>query len=116
MKNKTGYRLRTTAGRIGGALLFLLTGCYIFVSLGIFSLGLIAFPSALLGRLGLLTVISDLAPLALMLISGGILLLGTGMSLCIIPVCAALTGRLKRISRTAEILGKKAAYEETQTS
>jgi hypothetical protein len=116
MTSKHRYRLRTAAGRIGGALLFLLTVCYIFAALGIFSLGLIAFPSALLGRLGLLTVISDLAPLALMLISGGILLLGTGMSLCIIPVCIALTGRLKRISRTAEIFGKKAAYEETQTS
>ena len=116
MTNKRKYRLWTAAGRIGGTVLFLLTVCYIFAALGIFSLGLIVFPSALLGRLGILTVTSDLDSFALMLICGGILLLGTGMSLCIIPLCGALVGRLKRISRKAAILGKKAAYETNEVS
>lgn len=116
MKSKHGYRLRAAAGRVGGALLFLLTVCYIFAALGALTLGLIVFPSVLLGRLGMLTVTSDLAPGALLLISGGILLLGAGMSLCIIPICGALIGRLKRISRKAELLGKKAAYETNEAT
>ncbi|MCR4779695.1 MAG: hypothetical protein K5876_01225 [Ruminiclostridium sp.] len=116
MTSKHGYRLRTAAARIGGAVLFLLTVCYIFAALGILSLGLIAFPSVLLGRLGLLTVTSDLAPAALMLISSGILLVGAGMSLCIIPICSALINRLKSISRTVGILRKKASNETTEAS
>jgi len=117
MRKGFKYRARIAAGRTGGFILFLLTVCYIFAALGLFSLGLILFPSAMLGRLGLLTVMSDMASLALILICGGVLLLGAGMSLCIIPLCTALVGRLKRIEKTASILGRKAAaYEETGAS
>ena len=116
MRKGFKYRARIAASRTGGVILFLLTACYIFAALGLFSLGLIIFPSAMLGKLGLLTVMSDIAPLALILISGGVLLLGTGMCLCIVPLCRALVGRLKRIEKTASILGKKAAYEEIRAS
>ncbi len=116
MRESRKYRLRIAAERLTGAVLFLLTACYIFLSLGVFSLGLIVFPSTMLGRLGFLTVTSDVSPTALLLICGGVLLLGAGMSLCIIPICAALITKLKKIGRTVSVLGKKAAYEENKVS
>ena len=116
MRESRKYRLRIGADRIAGAVLFILTACYIFVSLGVLSLGLIVFPSAMLGRLGLLTVTSDISQTALIMLCGGTLLLGTGMCLCIIPICAALITKLKKIRKTASILGKKAAYEENKVS
>ncbi len=116
MRNSRKYRLRIAAGRFAGTILFLLTACYIFISLGVLSLGLIVFPSAMLGQLGFLTVTRDISQPALLLLCGGALLLGTGMSLCIIPICASLIEKLKKTGRTASILGKKAAYEENKIS
>lgn len=116
MKESRKYRLRIAADRLEGVILFLLTACYIFTALGVLSLGLIVFPSAMLGRLGFLTVTSDISQTALLLLCGGTLLLGAGMSLCIIPICASLITKLKKIRKTASILGKKAAYEENKVS
>lgn len=117
MTDARKYRLRIAADRAACGVLFLLTVLYIFTAVGILSLGLIVFPSALLGRLGMLTVTSDISGTALMLICGGTLLTGLGMSLCIIPVCAALIAKMKKTRKTASILGKKAAaYEENKIS
>ena len=105
------------AGRAGMVLLFAFTACYVFAALGFFSLGIVTFPSALLGHFGMLTVTSDIAPDALLLITGGILLLGGGLSFGIIPLCAASYDIFRRFVKSSA-LRRERMYnnEEDQTS
>ena len=102
----------TAAGIVKAVLLFILNVCHIFVSLGLLAFGVIMLPAVLLGRTGLLVMMTDLAQLPLLLISSGILLLGLGMCFCIVPMCGASYGALKDIMRAAEIRGKIAREEK----
>ena len=85
---------------------------YLFLSIGLFVLGIIVLPSALLGFAGVLTVVTDLSRTALLLISGGILLTGAGMCLGAAAVCRKAFGFYQRISKTARIKKEKASEEE----
>lgn len=106
MDKRSGL-MRIFAGRVRVVLIFLLDLCYVFASLLLLSLGLTAFPSVLLGHYGILAVTSDIAPMPLMMMSGGVLLLGTGLSLCIIPVCKASFGVFVRISKENDICRRR---------
>ena len=97
-------------------LIFTADACYIFTALGLFSFGVVALPCVLLGETGLLTVISDLAPLPLLLISGGIMLNGLGLSLGIIPLCSASYGAYIRFRRSAAARRERSVYEEDKAS
>lgn len=116
MKYRTRYRIYNFAGRIGSVLLFVIAACYVFTALGLFSLGIVAFPSVLLGRLGILTVTSDISGGALLMISGGVLLLGTGMCLGAVPVCASFYGIFRRFLKSSAVRRERAYNEEDQTS
>ncbi len=105
----------TAAGIAGAVLLFILNVCYIFVSLGLLAFGVIMLPAVLLGRTGMLVMMTDLAQLPLLLISGGVLLLGLGMCFCILPICNASYGVLKGILKAAEVRGKLAREEQAET-
>ncbi|MBR5089099.1 MAG: hypothetical protein IK093_06710, partial [Ruminiclostridium sp.] len=104
------------AGRFGLILLFLLNACYVFAALGLFSFGIVAVPCVLLGRLGVLTVTSDLAPTALLLISCGVLFLGAGMSFGIIPLCSASYGVYGRFVKKASVRRERMFNEEDTIS
>ena len=65
---KALYCLYIFFGALAFFLLFLLNFLYIFVALGLLSLGLIAFPSSLLGAAGIINIVTDLSGGALMLI------------------------------------------------
>ena len=93
---KLGYYLYFIGGSLGLVLLFLLNFCYLFIAAGLTALGIIAFPSVLLGIIGFLTVITDLGTLPLLLISGGSLLLGGGLCLGTVKVCPASLSLLHR--------------------
>ncbi|MBO6228955.1 MAG: hypothetical protein J6O50_00180 [Ruminiclostridium sp.] len=109
-------RLFICAGYAGTAALFLLGVCYIFAALGLFSFGVVSVPCILLGKIGMLTVISDLAPLPLAMICGGALLAGLGMSLGIIPLCISFYGVYTRFARSAAIRRERMFNEEDKTS
>ena len=106
MDRRSGL-MRIFAGRVRIVVIFLLDFCYVFAALLLLSLGLTAFPSVLLGHFGILAVTSDIAPIPLMMMSAGILLLGIGLSLCIIPVCKSSFEVFVRISREIGIYRKK---------
>lgn len=108
--------LNIYAGYALAVLIFIADACYIFAALGLFSFGVVALPCVLLGKTGLVTVISDLAPAPLLLISGGILLTGLGLSLGIIPLCSASYGAYKRLRRSAAARRERTVYEEDKTS
>ena len=112
----TGHRLRDASDTAAMILLFILNVCYIFAALGLLAFGVIMLPAALLGRTGLLVITTDLAPLPLLLISGGVLLLGLGMCFCIIPVCGASYGVLRRVMKTKEIRAKQRSEHSADTS
>ena len=101
---------------VGTAGLFLLVALYVFTALGLLSLGVIVFPAVLLGRAGVLVITTDLGELPLMMISGGILLVGAGTSLCIIPVCKASYELLKRFMKTLRIRRESELNEEDKTT
>ena len=109
-------RINIFAGYAIPVLIFIAVACYIFAALGLFSFGVVALPCVLLGKTGLVTVISDLAPAPLLLISGGILLAGLGLSLGIIPLCSASYGAYKRLRRSAAARRERTVYEEDKTS
>ncbi len=112
MRYRTFFRVYYTFGRIGLALLFALTACYVFAALGLLSLGIVAFPSVLLGRLGILTVTSDIQSGALLFLSAGALLLGAGMSFGVIPVCRAAYGVLVRFGKRSAVRRERAYNDE----
>ncbi len=86
---KLRYYIFLIFGTAGMSALFLLVFAYLFLSLGTFSLGLIAAPAALLGPAGVIHITTDLPPAALLSVSLGLLLLGFGMCLGALIVCPA---------------------------
>lgn len=108
---KLGYYLYFIGGSLGLLLLFLLNFCYLFIAAGLTALGIIAFPSVLLGIIGFLTVITDLGTLPLLLISGGALLLGGGLCLGTVTVCPASLSLLHRF-RVSLGYRKERVYNE----
>lgn len=103
-------------GLIKLILLFCLTACYLFAALGLLSFGIVSVPCLLLGRRGVLTVTSDLAPDALLLICTGSLLMGIGMSLGAVPICRFAYGVYTRTARAAAIRRERAFDEEDGTA
>ncbi len=112
----TSDRLYIYAGGIGMVLLFFAVAAYIFVSLGMLSFGVVALPCVFFGKLGFLTIISDLDPGALMLVSGGMLLLGAGMCFGMIPLCSAAYGVYVRFLRSSAIRRERIFNEKDQSS
>lgn len=107
---KAAYCLYIFFGAFGFFLLFLLNFLYIFVALGLLSLGLIAFPSSLLGAAGIINIVTDLSGMSLMLISGGALLTGLGMCLCAAGLCSGSLGLFRRFLKRAGFK-RQALYE-----
>lgn len=114
--SRIGNFMRSAGSAACGILIFVLTALYVFVSLGLLSLGIVTFPSVMLGRLGLLTVTTDLAEPVMLLGSAGVLLIGTGMSLCMLSVCAKAYTAVSGIVKRAEIRRKRIRNEENKTS
>ena len=115
MKNRKDI-LYIYAGYAEMVLLFVLNACYAFAALGLFSFGVVALPCVLLGRAGMLTVTSDLAPDELLAVSAGILLLGLGMSAGALPVFKASYEAYGRFRKTSAIRRERMFNEEDQTS
>lgn len=92
---KTRYYGFLILGTAGMAALFLLNFLYLFLALGLFSLGLIAVPAALLGAADVIHITTDLPFPSLLFVSSGILLLGFGMCLGAFVVCPASVSRLR---------------------
>ena len=111
-KSGTDYRLYLTGSFIRLLLLFVCVFLYLFMSIGLFVLGMIALPSSLLGAMGVLTVVTDLSGTALLLISGGILLVGAGMCVGAAVVCPAAFRVYKRTEKTARLKKEKASEED----
>ncbi|MDE7234678.1 MAG: hypothetical protein K2N29_06420 [Ruminiclostridium sp.] len=76
---KLHHTVRLCLGAVGAVLLFLLNFCWLFAAIGLFSLGLAAFPATLLSAAGVIHVTSDLSLLPLLLVSIVTLLLGFGL-------------------------------------
>lgn len=115
MKDK-GYTAYVFFGRAGFILLFLLDAAYIFAALGILSFGVVSLPCVLLGQRGIFIIVSDLAPNALMLICAGAFMLGLGLSLGMIPLCAASYGAYSRFAKKTAILRERMSDEEDKAS
>ena len=116
MRYRSFFRVWYFFGCVGLVMLFIVTACYVFAALGLLALGVVAFPSVMLGRLGILTVTSDIQSGALLLISAGVLLLGAGMSFGAIPVCRSAYGVLSRFVKRAAVRRERAYNEEDTTS
>lgn len=78
---KSGFCLRLIVGTAGFFMLFIADFLFIFFSLAVFSLGLIVFPSALLGIFDMLIIITDVGLPVLALSGLGAILLGAGLCL-----------------------------------
>ena len=76
-----GFCLRLIVGMAGFFMLFIADFLLIFFALAVFSLGLIVFPSALLGIFGIVIIITDVGLPALALLGLGAILFGAGLCL-----------------------------------
>ena len=108
---RLSYYLYLFGGITGLCLLFLLNFIYIFLAIGLTVLGIIAFPSVLLGLMGVITVITDLSTLSLLLISLGILFLGAGMCMGTAAVCPGSLSLLHRFTVSLGYRRKRAEDE-----
>lgn len=108
---RLGYYLYLFGGITGLCLLFLLNFLYIFVATGLTVLGIITFPSVLLGIMGIITIITDLGALPLFLISVGFLFLGAGMCMGTATLCPASLNLLHRFTVTLGYKRKRAEDE-----
>lgn len=108
---RLSYYLYLIGGIMGLSLLFLINFLYIFTAIGLTVLGIIAFPSVLLGTMGVVTIITDLETLPLLLISMGILLLGAGMCFGTAALCP---GSLNLLHRFTVTLGYKRKQAENE--
>lgn len=108
---KAVYFFRIVSGIIGFTILFLLIFLYIFTALGLFSAGIIVFPSSLLGMIGMLDIITDIGLPVLCVLGLGMLLLGGGMCLGAAVVCPAPINRLHSFIKAAE-WQKRRLYDE----
>lgn len=91
---KAAYYLRLFFGKIGFIILFFLNFIFIFTALGVFALGLIVFPTAFLGLIGVLPVISSLGLPVLLMGGIGMILFGGGMCLGAVFMCRASVNSL----------------------
>ncbi len=108
--------MRNIAERVGLVLLFIFDACCVFIALGLLSFGTVALPSVLLGRRGVLTVTTDLAPTALLLICAGALLLGAGMCIGVIPLLSSSYEAYRRVVKKAALTEERGNDEEGGTS
>ena len=108
--------MRNIAERVGLVLLFIFNACCAFAALGLLSFGTVALPSVLLGQRGVLTVTTDLAPTALLLICAGTLLLGAGMCIGMIPLMSASYDVYKRTVKKAALAAERDEDEESGAS
>lgn len=108
---KAGYFFRLVSGIFGFIMLFLLIFLYIFTALGLLSAGLIVFPSALLGIMGALDIITDVGLPVLCMLGMGMLLLGGGMCLGTAVVCPAAVNRLHSFIKGTQ-WRKRRLYDE----
>ena len=114
--SKSGNFLRGAGTAVVGVTIFALTACYVFVALLLLSLGIVTFPSVMLGKLGFLTVTTDLAEPVMLIGSAGVLLVGLGMSFCMFPVCVKAYMTVSGMIRKAEIRRKRILNEENKTA
>lgn len=108
---RLSYYLYLFGGITGFCLLFLLNFIYIFIAIGLTVLGIIAFPSVLLGIMGVITIITDLGTLPLLLISAGFLFLGAGMCMGTAALCPGSLSLLHRFTVTLGYKRKRAENE-----
>ncbi len=99
---RIGYIFRLFFGGTAFFLLFIFDFIFIFLALAIFSLGLIVFPSAVLGMLDVLVITTDIGLLSLALGGIGGLLLGGGMCFASIFLCIGSVNRLRYFRKGTE--------------
>lgn len=109
---KLSYAVRIFFGIIGFTLLFLLNFLYIFLALGFLSLGLIVFPSALLGMLEVIIITADSGLPVLAVFGMGLILLGGGMCFGMAFVCPASLKRFQRFCKGTEWRKRRLRDEE----
>lgn len=108
---KAGYYFRLVSGVFGFLILFLLNFLYIFCALGLLSAGLIVFPSAILGTIGAVAVITDMGLPVMAALGLGLILLGGGMCLGTAVVCPASVNLMHRFMKATE-WRKRRLYDE----
>ena len=108
---KASYYFRLISGVLGFMVLFLLNFLYIFCALGLLSAGLIVFPSAFLGIIGVVAVITDMGLPVMVILGLGLMLLGGGMCLGTAVVCPASVNLLHRFMKATE-WRKRRLYDE----
>ena len=99
-KMKLYFRL--FSGIAGFALLFLLIFLYIFVSLGLFSAGVIIFPAALLGITGIVDIITDIGLPVMAMLGLGTAMTGVGMCLGTAVICPASVKLLQNFIKSTQ--------------
>lgn len=110
---KLSYAFRLVFGTAGFFLLFVFDFLWIFIALALFSLGLIVFPSALLGMLDVVVVTTDLG-LPVLAVGGlGAILLGGGLCLGAVLLCQASLNRLRAFRKGTEWKKRRLRNEET---
>lgn len=109
--NKLKLYFRIISGIIGFTALFLLVFLYIFAALALFSAGVIIFPSALLGIIGAVDIITDMGLPVMGALGLGMILLGGGMCLGAVFVCPAPVKRLQSFIKGTE-WQKRRLYDE----
>ena len=114
--SRSGNFIHDLAVAAGGVMIFALTACYVFAALLLLSLGIVTFPSVMLGKLGFLTVTTDLSEPVMMIGSAGVFLVGLGMCLCMFPVCVKAYSTVSGMIKRAEIRRKRIRDEENKTA
>ena len=109
---KAGYYFWLISGIFGFLLLFLLNFLYIFCALGLLSAGLIIFPSALLGVIGAVAVITDIGLPVLAALGLGFMFVGGGMCLGTAFVCPASISLMHRFAKAMEWRRRRLYDEE----
>lgn len=105
------FYLRLFFGAVGFILLFLLLFICIFLSLGIFSLGLIVFPASLLGIFDVLIITTDLGLPVLIPAGLGAIMLGGGLCIAAAFACMKALGRYNSFCKGTE-WRKRRLYDE----
>ncbi len=109
---KFSYYFRIFSGVTGFVILFLLIFLYIFTALGLFSAGIIVFPSALLGMTGALDIITDIGLPAMALSGLGAGMLGSGMCLGTAVICSSAMKLLRSFMKSTEWQKRRLDDEE----
>lgn len=99
---RLGFNLRLFFGAIGFILLFLLLFIGIFLSLGVFSLGLIVFPASLLGIFDVLIITTNLGLPVLAAAGLGAVMLGGGLCIAMAFACMGALSRYNSFCKGTE--------------